>query len=114
MLIFISKDTFLNVYQTTQTFEHTLVSSEKMQPRIIMPLFLSLPPKQAPQIVHPGILASPPPPKPIVLNQIPTLPTPPSTNTSIDSKSLDKERIRQLEVTIRNLTNKLTLQERKN
>lgn len=47
MLIVMSGDTFLNVYQMAKTFEHTFVSYGKMQPRIIIPLFLNLSPKQA-------------------------------------------------------------------
>jgi len=44
MLIVMLGDTFQDFYQITKTFEHTLVSSRKMQPRAIMPLFLDLPP----------------------------------------------------------------------
>ena len=68
MLIVMSGDTFLDVYQIVKNSKHTLVSSGKMHPRTIMPLFSNLPPKQVPQITHPGVLALPPPPKPIIQN----------------------------------------------
>lgn len=55
------------------------------------------------------MLALPPPLKPIIHIQVPALPALTSTSINIDSKSKEEERIRQLEVTIRNLTNKLTL-----
>jgi len=40
-----SGDTFLDVYQIVKTFKYTFVSSGKIQPRTIIPLFLDLPPK---------------------------------------------------------------------
>lgn len=61
-------DTFPDVYLITKTSEHTLVSSGKMQPKTIIPLFPNLPPTQVPQIAHLGVLVLPPPRKPIIQN----------------------------------------------
>lgn len=114
VLIVIPGDTFPEVYQTAKTIKYTLVSSGKIQPRSIIPLFPNLPPKQAPlQISHHELLAlPPPPPKPTIQNQVPTLPALTSTSTNIGSNSQEEDRIRQLEINFRNLTNKLTLQKR--
>lgn len=45
MLIVMLGETFPHVYQTKKTSKHTLVSSSKMQSRILMPLFLNFHPK---------------------------------------------------------------------
>ena len=85
-----------------------------------MPLFLNLPLKYAPlHITHPRVLAlPPPPPKPTTQNQMTALLALASTSTNICtsknicSNSQEEEKIRQLKITIRNLTKKHTLQER--
>jgi len=68
VLIFISKETFLEVYQIEKIAKYMLVSFEKMQLRSIIPLFSNLPPNKYPTLIpHPGVLAlSPPSPKPII------------------------------------------------
>jgi len=96
MLIFMSEETFLDIYQIIKTIEHTLVSFGKIQPRSNMSLFPNLTPKQAPlPIPHPGVLALlPPPPKPIIQNQVPILLALMLISTSIGSNSQEDERIR--------------------
>ena len=68
MLIIMSRDFFLEVYQTARNLEYTLVSSGKFQPKSIMPPFPNLPPKQSHfHIHHHGLLALPPPPPKLVI-----------------------------------------------
>lgn len=78
-----------------------------------MPLFSNLPPKKyLLQILHLGVLAfPPPPPKPTLPNQVPTLLDLTFISINNSSNSQEEYRIRQLEITIRDLTNKLILQE---
>jgi len=45
MLIVMLGDTFPDVYEIAKASEHTIVSSKKMQPKTIMPLFPNLHPK---------------------------------------------------------------------
>lgn len=81
-----------------------------------MSQFSNLPPnKDSLPILYFVVLALPhPPPIPVAQNQVATLLALPSIRSSIGSSSQEAKRITYLEITIRNLTNKLTLQERNN
>lgn len=93
-----------------------MVSLEKLQRNSIIPLIPNLPPKITPiPSLYSRILAFPSPtPRHSIQNQVALLPAFPSTSLSTGYISNEVERIRQLEIIIRNWINKLTLQERNN